>query len=397
MVWQPEQVEKARGMTPGCEHVVHFNNAGASLMPKPVIDAMLRHIQREATIGGYEAAREAQPAIDRTYKAIANLLNSHPDEIALVENATRAWDMFFYSLQFEPGDRILVSRAEYASNYIAFLQMAKRRDISIEPIPNNATGAIDVGALASMIDDRVKLIAITHVPTNGGLVNPARAVGRVANAHGIVYLLDACQSAGQMPLDVREIGCDALSATGRKYLRGPRGTGFLYVARKWLEKIEPVFLDLHAATWTSPTDYTIVPTAKRFETWEGNVAGKLALGIAVEHASQWGLANIYERVQYLADWLRDTLATVPKVHVHDIGDERCGIVSFNVAGQDGEAIRAALHDARINVSVSPANSTLLDMQDRNLPEVVRASVHYYNTEDEIACFVDALASLTTGA
>ncbi len=311
----------------------------------------------------------------------------------MVENATRAWDMAFYSIPFEPGDRILTATAEYASNYIAFLQVARKTGAKVEPVPNDEHGQLSVEALREMMDERVKLIAITHVPTNGGLVNPAAEVGEVAREAGILYLLDACQSIGQVPIDVEAIGCDMLSATGRKYLRGPRGTGFLYVRREVLEGLEPPFLDLHAAEWTARESFEIRADARRFENWETNYAGKAGLGVAVDYALGWGIETIWERVRTLAEDLRSRLGDLPGVEVRDLGAERCGIVTFTVEGRAAEEVSRKLSGEHINTSVSPASSTLLDMQDRSLDDLVRASVHYYNTEKEVTRLCEAIERL----
>jgi selenocysteine lyase/cysteine desulfurase len=382
---------RARAETPGSAHVVHFNNAGASLMPRPVLDAVVGHLRDEARMGGYEAAERAEAKIARTYEAAAALLNCAPDEIAMAENATRAWDMAFYGLRFGPGDRILTCACEYASNYIAFLQVARRTGAVIEVVPNDESGQISLDALEAALDERVKLVSLTHVPTNSGLVNPAEAVGRVARAAGVPVLLDACQSAGQMPLDVEALGCDMLAATGRKYLRGPRGTGFLYVRRAMLERLKPPFLDLRAAEWTSPQRYRMRPDARRFESWEAGIANRIGLGVAIDYALGWGLEAIRERVFALAEGLRARLSGIPGVAVRDLGLTRCGIVSFTVAGTDADAVRAALAQRAINVSVSAASSTRLDMDARGLPAVVRASVHYYNSEAELDRLAAALA------
>jgi cysteine desulfurase/selenocysteine lyase len=385
-------VQRARRETPGCENVLHFNNAGAALMPQPVLHATIGHLQREALIGGYEAAAQAHEAVEHVYDAAAILLGCHRDEIAIVENATRAWDMAFYAMPFGPGDRILTAVAEYASNYIAFLQVARKTGAVVEVIPNDESGQISIDALRQAIDDRVKLIAITHIPTNGGLVNPAAAVGKVAREAGVLYILDACQSVGQMPIDVETIGCDMLSATGRKFLRGPRGTGFLYVRRAILERLEPPFLDLHAAQWVARDRFEIRPDARRFENWETYYAGKIGLGVAIDYALQWGLGAIWARVSRLAEALRQRLSTVPDATVRDQGIERCGIVSFDITDNDADAVQRRLAAERINVSVSRLPSTLLDMEARGLRDLVRASIHYYNTEEEIERFCSVLGS-----
>src|SRR4029453_9133060 len=320
--------------------LLHFNNAGAALPPTPVLDAQIRHLELEAAIGGYEAAAAVGDRLPQGYDFVASLLNCRREEGALLENAAVAWDMAFYALPLGPGDRILTARAEYASNYIAFLQVARRSGAVIEVIPSNASGEIDVAALERMIDARVKLIAITHVPPKGGLVNPAAEIGRVARAQSIPYLLDACQSVGQMPVDVAAIGCDMLSATGRKHLRGPRGSGFLYVRREILDRLEPPFLDLHAATWVAPDRYEMRPDARRFENWESNYAAQLGLGAAVDYALGWGLDAIAARVTALATALRAQLGEIAGVTLRDIGRQRCGIVSFTVAGKAARDIVA---------------------------------------------------------
>lgn len=384
---------RARQETPGAAHLIHFNNAGAALMPKPVVDAVTAHLEREARMGGYEAADQMFEATERVYDAVAQMINCHRDEVAFVENSTRGWDMAFYAIPFRPGDRILTSMSEYASNYIAYLHVAQRYGVKVEPIPNDESGQISVEALRQAIDDRVRLIALTHVPTNGGLVNPAEAVGRVAREAGILYLLDACQSVGQLPVDVEAIGCDMLATTGRKYLRGPRGTGFLYVRREALEQLEPPFLDLHAAQWVGPDQYRMRPDARRFENWESNLAGKIGLGVAVDYALSYGLDAIAERVTGLAELLRERLRALDGVTVHDMGRRRCGIVTFTAEQLPAEVIKGRLAERSINVTVSRTSSTLLDMQARGLSEVVRASVHYYNTEDEVERFIDALSAI----
>jgi selenocysteine lyase/cysteine desulfurase len=275
---------QARADTPGCAHRVHLNHAGASLMPQPVLDAVVGHLRREAEIGGYEAKDEAAERIDAVRADVAELIGARPHEIALLENATRAWESVFYSLPLKAGDRILTSVAEYGSNALAYLHVARRTGAEVVVVPDDEHGQLDVAVLRDAIDDRTRLIGVSHIPTDGGLVNPARAIGEVARDAGVPFLLDACQSVGQLPLDVEELGCDFLSATGRKFLRAPRGTGFLYVREGALELLDPWVIEIRSARWTSAHEFELVDGAQRFETWECSYANQLGLGAATRYA-----------------------------------------------------------------------------------------------------------------
>jgi cysteine desulfurase / selenocysteine lyase len=386
-------VARARADTPGAESVAHLNNAGAALPPAPVLGAVVEHLRREAEIGGYEAAAEREERVEHTYDAVARLIGAERDEVAIVENATRAWDMAFYSLRLREGDRLLTTNAEYASNYIPMRQVADRTGAAVVVVPDDEHGQVDVAALAATLDERVKLVSLVHVPTQSGLVNPAAAVGRVCRAAGVPLLLDACQSVGQMPVDVGAIGCDMLSATGRKFLRGPRGTGFLYVRRDLIEALEPPLLDLHAAEWQPDGSYRIRPDARRFENWETNVATKIGLGVAADYALSVGLEAIRSRVRALAGELRERLAALPGVTVHDLGAERSAIVTFAVDGHPTAEVVAALRERGVNTSLSPATYARLDLGRRGLADLVRASVHYYNDLGDLDRLVDGVERL----
>lgn len=385
-------VTTVRADTPGCQNRIHFNNAGASLMPGPVLDRVTRHLEREAEIGGYEAAAECADELTSFYTIAAQLLGAKAQEIAYVENATRAWDMAFYALPLTAGDRILTHGSEYASNFLALLQQAQRRQLHVDVAPSDSQGQIDVDALESMITPRTRLIAITHVPSQGGLINPAEQVGEVAQRHGLLYLLDACQSLGQLDVNVERIGCHMLSGTGRKFLRGPRGTGLLYVREELIESLEPPFVDLHAATWTGPESYELAAGAKRFENWESFVAGRLGLAKAMQYALKLGLPAIENTVTDLAASLRAKLRENSLVTVQDQGRRQCGIVTFQHATLSSTELASRLRAAGANISVTPASYALLDLGARGLPDLARASVHYFNTQEEIDRFCGVIAA-----
>ncbi|MCU7249965.1 aminotransferase class V-fold PLP-dependent enzyme [Pseudomonas koreensis] len=385
-----------RADTPAVEQLIHFNNAGAALMPNPVIEVMTGHLQLEARIGGYEAAAQQAQALENVYSSIGRMINARPEEIAVIENATRAWDMAFYSLPLRAGDVVLTSTTEYAGNFIPYLQLRQQRGIEIKVIPNDEHGQVSLTALRDMLDDdRVALVSLPVIATNGGPVQPIEQIGALARAAGVLFLLDACQGVGQMPIDVARIGCHMLAATSRKYLRGPRGMGFLYVEKSLCESLQPAFLDLHSAALLTPDTFSIRGDARRFENWECNVAAKLGMGAAADYAMAQGIEPMWQRIQRLAEHLRNRLAEVPGVTTRDAGSIKSGIVTFTCKDASATQVQQwlASQEKRINVTTSTYRSTMLDMQQRDLTEVSRASLHAYNTEAEIEAMVQALAGM----
>jgi selenocysteine lyase/cysteine desulfurase len=386
-------VEALRAETPGCAHRLHLNNAGAALLARPTLDAMTAHLRLEAEIGGYEAAAATQDAIAATYAGIAGLLGGRADEVALFDNATHAWNAAFYSVPLGPGDRILTGRAEYGSNVLAYWQVAQRTGAEVVIVPNDRHGQLDVTALAGLVDERVKLIGVSHVPTSGGLVNPAAEIGRIARDAGVLFLLDATQSAGQFPVDVDTIGCDLLTATGRKFLRGPRGTGFLWIRTAALERLDPFVAEIGSATWDGGRRFSWADGARRFESWENSYVNVLGLGAAVRQALQLGADAIGKRTAMLGARLRGHLDALPAVSAHDLGEVRCAIVTARVEGVPAADVAAALGRAGVNVSTTVAGHSPLDSEDRAVHPLVRFSPHYYNTEEELDRTVELVAAI----
>ena len=382
-----------RADTPGTRHVVHLNNAGASLMPTPVVEAITSYIALEAERGGYEAAELRRNAIRGFYTATADLLNTTPHSIASTANATDAYARALSSIPFERGEVILTTINDYVSNQIAFLSLQKRFGIKIVRAEDDVRGGVSVEDMATKIKSlRPRLVAVTHVPTNSGLVQPVEAIGQLCREYDVLYLVDACQSVGQLSVDVAQIQCDFLTATCRKFLRGPRGMGFLYVSDKVLsEGYAPLFIDLHGASWESANEFRLVPTALRFEDWEFPYALVLGAAEAHRYALNVGLDNIRERNTELCGYLRSGLTDLPGVRLLDEGEQLSSIVTLFSERKSGEQLKAELSVDRINTSVSGHGAAILDYDRKGMTtSALRISPHYFNTNLEINTLIETL-------
>ena len=396
MTLDPATIARLRADAPACEDMLFVNSAGASLTPEPVHRAMLDHLRLECAVSPYEAEAKAHEALDAMYTNLAELLGARPDEIAWADSATRAWDMAFYSIPLEPGDNIVTHSSEYGSNFLAFLQKARRRGVELRFAPSGSDGLIDPDGLHQVIDGRTRLVSATHVPTQGGYVNPVCEIGAVAQEHGIPYLVDACNSVGQLAVDVEKMGCSFLSAAGRKFLRGPRGSGFLYINKELIPQVEPPFIDLHAARWTGPSSYEWAAASTRFEAWESSIVGRVGLAAAVRYALEIGIEAIEAHVIALATRLRRGLEALDPVTVHEIGEPSDGILSFTSTTHPARAIVQHLRDNRIIAATITKDDALLDFEARGLSKVVRVSFHAFNTEAEVDRVLEVMKKLVSG-
>jgi selenocysteine lyase/cysteine desulfurase len=392
----PVDVEKLRAETPGVEHRVHLNNAGAGLMPEPVLRAITDHLELESRIGGYEAEEAKKAEIASVYTALGTLIGATRENVAVTENATVSFSQALSSVPFVPGDLIVTSRNDYISNQLMYLSLQNRMGIEFVRAPEDPAGGVDMMAMEELIHRRrPKLVAITHIPTNSGLVQRVADIGAMCRQRDILYLVDACQSVGQMPIDVEEIGCDFLSATARKFLRGPRGIGFLYVSDRALDLgLEPLFPDMRGADWIEADLYQPAPGAQRFENWEFPHALVLGMGKAAEYALAVGLEPARDRVRSLADMARELLGEIDSVRVLDRGEEKGAIVTVTAERAAGELV-AGLAAAGINTNVTARAYAILDFDDKGVEFGIRISPHYYNTEDEIALLADILKGLVS--
>jgi selenocysteine lyase/cysteine desulfurase len=389
------ELQRWREDTPGTAHVNHLNNAGAALMPSPVVAAIHGHIALESEIGGYEAEDARSDALAAVYDEIGALVNAPARNMAVVANATAGFVQSMSAFDLTNGDVVVTSRCDYVSYQITFLSLAERLGVRLRHADDLPEGGVDAAAVREILRrEKVRLVHISWIPTNSGLVQDIASVGAVCEEFGVPYLVDACQAVGQMPIDVERIRCDYLSVTARKFLRGPRGIGFMYASDRALARGDhPLFVDMRGARWVGVDQYALVDSAQRFEDWEFPHALVLGLGAAARYARDVGLDTAQRRAWGLAAILRRELATIDGVRVLDRGGEQCAIVTIDIRGRDATQVVAALRRRGINTTASLRWYGLIDFTEKGTTSAVRISPHYYNTEEEIAALVMQLRDI----
>jgi selenocysteine lyase/cysteine desulfurase len=376
--------------------VIHLDNAGSSPSPDPVLEVMHAHLKLEQELGGYRAQDLTVEAQDRFYTQTARMLGCQPQEIAFTDSATRSYDMAVYGMPIRPGQTVLLGPTEYASNHISIIQRCRSVGARWQVMPSDENSLVDSEALADLLMHLdVALVTVSHVPTNGAAVQPIAEIGKLTRAAGVPFVVDACQSVGQLALDVEMIGCDVLSFTGRKFLRGPRGTGGLFVRSGFMHLIEPPMLDLFSAELISVTDYRMRDDCRRFETWEYNVAAKIGLARAIQYYLALGVEAVQERVQMLAARLTESLSTIANLRIHDSVPGQCGIVTLTHPAISPVEMHRMLAKSGVFSTASGADNSWLDKEGAGSRSVLRLSPHYFLSEDEIDRAVSSLEKIVS--
>ena len=387
-----EHIHRWRSDTPGIISRIHLNNAGAALMPKTVSDKIHEVISQESQVGGYETADQMAMEITETYKQIGELINASSHNIAIVENATVAIQLVLSTIAFQKGDLIITTKNDYVSNQLMFLSLSRRLNVRIMHADELPDGGVDADSVRRLADNPAcKLVCVSWIPTNSGLIQDVEAIGKICKEFGKPFLVDACQAVGQIPIDVKKIKCDYLAASARKYLRGPRGIGFLYISNAALSRGDyPIFIDARGSSWVQKEQFILLPDARRFENWEFSYALVAGLGTAALYANSINIIETFGYVSQLANYTRDKLREIEDVYVLDTGVNKCGIVSAKIDGCDCMKLQMKLRQHRINTSYALREWALIDMDAKNAHTALRISPHYYNTYEEIDMLVESL-------
>ena len=388
-------LEEARQETPACLEQIHLNNAGASLPPEMVLNTVTNYLNEEARRGGYELMADKQSAIQETYEWAGRVFNCSAENVAFVGSASDALYRALSAIPFEKGDVILTTEDDYSSNQLAFLSLVSRMGLKLLRAPRIEAGGVDEEALCLLIrKHKPKCVCVTHMPTNHGLIQPLDEIGAECSRSGAYYIVDACQTFGQIPLDVQKYQCDFLCVTGRKWMRGPRGTGLLYVSDRVLkEELMPLYFDLMGVHWTAKDTYRLKEGAKRFEWFERSVGLQLGLGAAMRYYMEAGPDWIWSRLQELAVHTRKQLSLHTRLRIIDEGEHKGAIVSSGNPDMDLHKLKNTIKEAGINVGFGRRENALIDLKRKGHQWFLRISPHYYNTIEEIDQCISVLEKL----
>ncbi|MFI8106512.1 aminotransferase class V-fold PLP-dependent enzyme [Streptomyces sp. NPDC086023] len=369
---------------------VHLNTAGAGLMPAEVVDVMADHLAQEAAEGAYETELRHADTLDKgVYEALASVLDAPVDDVALFDNATRAWSSAVGALRLTGTGRVWITPYEYAGNLILWTELRRRTGLRVEVVPLTPSGDLDLDWMRRNIREDVAVVSVPHVPSGCGIVNPVEEIGRILAPWPCLYLVDACQSVGQLDVSVRRIGCDLLTGAGRKFLCGPRGTGFAAIGPRLRAAATPLFHDLHVADVTALHDYEVhTDSARRFEYAERSAAAVRGLDAALRHhlarTAEPGTGHDARAA------IRDAIAAVPGTRLIDPGTRHASLVTFVCADVSAARIRAELAARGVSVWVAQGNHTPLYLPGQGVDHAVRVSPHHYTSPQDTEVFARAL-------
>lgn len=377
-------INQIRQNTPGCLDKIFINSAGSSLMSKEVVQISKDYMDMEADIGGYDVMANHYEDFNLFYLEASKLINANPRNMAFAISATDAYSKVLYSFKWTEKDVILTTKDDYVSNIISFIHINRRFGSQIKFVDCLDSGDLDYEDLARKLEQyKPTIFALTHIPTSAGTIHDAEKAGEICANFDTYYLLDACQSIGQLDVDVRKIKCDFLTVTGRKFLKAPRGTGFLYVANHILDTdMGPLCIDLAGSTWDSETSFKFGSEAKRFEFWEKNYSNFLGLTQAIREINEIGIEKIAAYNKMLSGYFRNELEQVDGLKIYDHGSLKGNIITWKIPGLKQSEISKLFHERRVIFSFSSNTSALYDLNKKGEEWLVRFSPHFFNTTEE---------------
>ncbi|MBA5777328.1 aminotransferase class V-fold PLP-dependent enzyme [Stappia sp. F7233] len=382
-------------MRQGIPHVddfIHLNNAAGSLADQRVHDAIKAHLELEARSGSTEAMNAVSSKLEQLYSAVAAFVGGTADQMLVADSHTNAWQRPFLAVDLKPGDVVLVGSSEWGGNLSMIHHTCRRTGASYKVVPDDASGRMDLRTFESALKDkRVKLVCTTWVAATSGQVNPVEEIGELMRQTEALHFVDGAQAIGQFPVDIRNLNCDLLTVSARKFVRGPRGTGFAWISKRFLNEYKPLGVDQFAAPWENDAPH-LRGDARRFETGESNYAARLGLLSALELILTRDISADFTVIKELAAQARARLSSTEGITVLEGNEGSCGLVTFLADGVAPAKIAADLRQSRINISAPTTRYGPLYMAARGWNAINRLSPHAFNTADEIDKACDAIAT-----
>lgn len=377
---------------------MYFNNAGAGLMSKGTYETLTNHMEIEMNVGAYKAAAIKSDAVNNFYLLAAKLLNAgSKDEIAFIDSASRGWNLIIYGLDIKESDVIVTLSSEYGTNLLTIYDIAKRTHCGIKVIQCDNEGNFSLDDVDQALQSGGTILAVSHVAAQGSIVNPVVELGILAQKYDAIYIVDGCQAVGQIKVDVQQINCCAYVTAGRKWLRGPRGTGILYVRRNApirTPQIDLASADLVFDELGTVVDVKVRDDAKQFELWEKSTSSLLGLANAIQEYMDYGIDTAEQEICAKANYIRSFV--VSNQHLALVGSENSstGVVGFYIKDPKQEKkVKELIEKENFIISYVCDWDCPTFFPQNGVQYIFRISPHYYTSNDDIQAICNLIQRL----
>lgn len=371
---------------------INFNNAGSSKNSNKVIKTIIAYLEEEQKLGGYLAAKLNRPKILNFYRVFSKLIKCKKSEISFLPSSTYGWNFFLNSISFKKNDNVIIFENEYGNNFISLL---KKKNLKIKVSKLSHDGQVCFESLKENIDRNTKLVSVCHISSQCGNLIDVQKVGKIVKEinRNTLFLVDACQSIGQIDINVRKINCDVMIGSGRKYLRGPRGTGFIFIKDDLKKNLSPIISDSFSCKIVNMKK--IIYKKNYFETFEYSPALLLGLTEAIENIHSIGIKKIQKKIKKLSLYFR---LKVRKLNGVIIFENEClisGINTIIINGFSTKEVLDYLLKKKILCSISDNKTSYHFFKTRKRKSLLRLSFHYYNDFKEIDFLIKTIEELVS--
>ena len=384
---------------PFLSRVVYLDSASVCPCPKATVQEMVRFYEQypyNYGVGVFESSVETRKLVDAARASVAKFIGaSSAKEIVFTKNTTEAINLVAFGLSWEKGDEVIVTNVEHQSNLLPWFRLAETRGITVKIANCDPEGIVPPYEIERLITERTKLVTVTHVSNVFGTVQEVQKISEMVKNRNITFFVDAAQSGGRVPINIQDIECDFLSLCGRKGLLAPQGTGVLYVAEKLHNSLSPINIGSRAANVTHPGGFSIAQAPYRYESGIINTSGFIGLGRSIKYLNAIGVENILERIRSLTKVMINEISSIDGIETYCLSDlsHQAGIISWNIKGRDPNEVATELYSRRKIAVASGAQGSLLALSPFNIKGVVRASVQFFNTEDEVDLLAETVRKI----